>query len=168
MGTTICGRLVLAAGVLAGAAAGCRTSGIYVPAVQMQLSVQPTEVRAGDTVRIAVTVTNPRPDTVTLDFGPECRVSFMVLDHAGRSIHPDENSRCMAPGGGRLVLAPREVWRTQLAWPAGGGGGEPLPAGRYQVAAVLGDHDSTVRGKREYKMGSGAHRVDVHVVPAGP
>jgi hypothetical protein len=164
---TIYGRLALLAGVLAGAAAGCRPSGIYVPAVQVQLAVQPTEVRTGDTVRIAVTVTNPRPDTVTLDFGQACRVSFMILDDGDRAIHPDENSRCMVPGGGRLVLAPGEAWRTHGVWQAEGSGGKPLPAGRYQVAAVLGDHDSTVRGKREYKMGSGANRVEVHVVPAG-
>jgi hypothetical protein len=164
---TMCGRLALLAGVAAGAAAGCRTSGIYVPAVQVQLAVQPTHVRAGDTVRIAVTVTNPRPDTVTLDFGPECRVSFLILDAADRFIHPNENSRCIAPGGGRLVLAPGEAWRTDAAWQVMGSGGEPLPAGRYQVAAVLGDHDSSVRGKREYKMSSGAYRVDVHVVAAG-
>jgi hypothetical protein len=164
---TMCGRLALLAGVLAGAVAGCRPSGIYVPAVQVQLAVQPTQVRAGDTVRIAVTVTNPRPDTVALDFGPECRVSYLVLDDGDRSIHPNENSRCIAPGGGRLVLAPGEAWRAYGVWQVDSSGGELLPAGRYQVATVLGGHDSTVRGKREYKMSSGAKRVDVHVVPTG-
>ncbi|HTE19007.1 MAG TPA: BsuPI-related putative proteinase inhibitor [Armatimonadota bacterium] len=157
-------RLALAAVVLI-AAAGCRTSAIYVPAVRTQLAAQPAEVRAGDTVRLAVTITNPRPDTVLLEFGEECRVSFNVLDDADRPIgHEDTDARCIVPGAGRLVLAPGETWRGEAAWQASRGG-DPLPAGAYTIAAVLGDHHSTVRGKRDYKMGSGAGRASIRVLP---
>jgi hypothetical protein len=161
-------RRAFAAGVLALAAAGCRTSPIYVPAVQMQLAVQPAEVRAGDTVQIAVTLVNPRPDTVTLEFGPECRVSFMVLDDTDRAVTAPGDVHCMAPGGGRLVLAPGGTWQAHGAWQATRAGGEPLPPGSYSVGAVLGDHDSIVRGNRDYKMSSGADRVRIRLLPAGP
>ena len=161
-------RRALAAGVLVAAAAGCRTSAIYVPAVKMQVAAQPAEVRAGDTVRIAVTLRNPRPDTVLLEFGRDCQVSINVLDDTGRAVAaPDEESECLAPGGGRLVLAPGETWQAHGAWRATGPGGDPLPAGTYSIGAVLGDHHSTARGKREYKMGSGAERVPIRVLSAG-
>lgn len=165
----IVSKLMFSAGMLAIAAAGCRTAGIYVPAVRMQLAVQPAEARAGDTVRIDVTLVNPRPDTVLLEFGPECRVRFMVLDDTGHAVtDADDASRCIAPGGGRLVLAPGGTWQAQGTWRVARPGGDPLPAGPYAVGAVLGDHHSTVRGKREYKMGSGAGRVRIRVLPAGP
>lgn len=161
-------RRAFVAGVLAIAVAGCRTAGIYVPAVRMQVAAQPAEVRAGDTLRIAVTLVNPRPDTVLLEFGPECRVSFMVLDETDRAVTaPENDARCIAPGGGRLALAPGGTWRAQGAWRATRGG-EPLPPGSYSVGAVLGDHHSTVRGKRAYKLGSGAERVRIRVLPARP
>lgn len=160
-------RAACVAALLGIAAAGCRPSSIYVPAVQMQLAAHPTEVRAGDPVRIAVTVTNPHPDTVLLEFGPECRVSFTVLDASDRAVGPRDADACMAPGG-RLVLAPGQAWQTEAAWRALGADGAPLAPGAYAVAAALGDHDSVVRGRREYKMGSGAERVPVRVLPAAP
>lgn len=161
-------RRALAAGMLLAAAAACRTSGIYVPSVQMQLAVQPAEVRAGDTVRLAVTVTNPRPDTVLLEFGQECQVIYMVLDHTGRSVGPeDDGASCIVPGGGRLVLAPGEAWRVHGAWQASPAGDDPLLPGAYTIGAALGGHYSTVRGKREYKMGAGAEPVRIRLLPAG-
>lgn len=160
---------VFATGVLAVAAAGCWPSAIYVPAVRMEAAVQPLDVRAGDTVRIAVTITNPRPDSVLLEFGEQCQVTFTVLDASDRVISPErENSHCLFRGDGRLVLAPGATWRAEGAWRAARDNGDPLPAGSYKVAAGLSDHDSTVRGKREYKMGSGAERVPIRVLPASP
>lgn len=147
------------------AVGGCRTSAIYVPAVQMQVAVQPAEVRAGDTVRIAVTLVNPQADTVTLEFGEECGVSFMVLDETDRAVTP-QGSGCLEPGGGRLVLPPGGTWRIRGAWPAVRADGETLTPGAYKVGAVLEEHASVIRGKREVKMGSGAERVPLRVLPA--
>lgn len=132
----------------------------------MQLAVQPTDVRAGDTVRLAVTVVNPRPDTVVLDFGQECQVSYLVLDDTDRVVDPtDADAHCIAPGEGRLVLAPGATWRADAEWRVARGG-DPLPPGSYRITAILGGHFSIVRGKREYKMGSGAERVPIRVLPA--
>lgn len=156
-------RRVFALGVLAAAAAGCRPPTMFVPAVQVQVAAQPAEVHPGDTVRTAVTVSNPRPDTVLLEFGMECRVSFAVLDQTDRAVSSEPH--CLFPAGGRLVLAPGGTWRVSGAWRAVRRTGEPLPPGTYAIAAGLGDHHATVRGKREYKAGAGAERVPVRVLP---
>jgi hypothetical protein len=149
-------------------AAGCRTSPIYVPAVQAQLAVQPAEVRPGDTVRIVVTVTNPGADTVALEFGDEeCPVTFNVLDPADRAVpiaHP--TAGCLAAEQGTVVLAPGGVWRVDGQWYGSLESGVAVPPGPYHVTAVLGEHDSVVRGKREFKMGSGVGRVPLRVLPA--
>lgn len=160
---------VFTAGVLAAAVAGCRPSAIYVPAVEMHALAQPTEVHGGDTVRIAVIVTNPRPDTVLLDFGIYCRVGFTARDEVGRVVSPEvENSYCLFPTGGQLVLPPGGTWRVDGAWRASRDNGDPIPAGSYTIAAGLGDHDSTVRGKRQYKVGAGADPVPIRVLPPRP
>jgi hypothetical protein len=146
-------------------AAGCRPSPIYVPAVQVQLAVQPAEVRPGDTVRIAVMVANPGADTVALEFGEECPVTFSMLDETDRVIPiTHETAGCLAAEQERVVLAPGTTWRAEGQWhvPAGA----EIPAGPYVVSAALGDHDSVAHGKREYKMGSGAGRVPIRVLPA--
>jgi hypothetical protein len=149
-------------------AAGCRTAGIYVPAVQSRLAVEPAEVRAGETVRLAVTVTNPQADTVVLEFGEDCGVRYMVMDSTSRVISSESgDSACMAPGEGRLVLAPGASWNARGEWRASRPGGGALPAGPYSVAAILGEHESVRRGRRETKLGSRIGTVPVRVLPAG-
>lgn len=146
----------------------CRTSPIYVPEVQTQLAVQPAEVRAGDTVRIVVTLTNPGPDSVVLEFGDEeCPVTFTVQDETDRAVPiAHETAGCLAAEQQRLVLAPGGTWRVEDRWQASREGGAPLPPAAYHVSAVLGEHESVVRGRREYKMGSGAGRVPLRILPA--
>lgn len=155
-------RRVFAMGMLAAAAAGCRPPTMFVPAVQVQVDAQPAEVQGGDTVRIDVTVSNPRPDTVLLEFGMECRVSFAVLDRTDRAVSSEPH--CLFPAGGSLLLEPGGTWRVSGGWHAVRRTGEPLPAGTYAIAAGLGDHHATVRGEREYKVGAGADRVAVRVL----
>lgn len=144
-------------------AAGCRPSPIYVPEVQTELTVDPAQVHAGDTAWLTVTVHNPGADTVVLAFGDQCPIVFTVLDEGDRALPmADEGSRCLAPDAGQMVLAPGLSSLVAGPWHVSPG----VPPGAYVVAAALGDHASIVRGKREYKMGSGAGRVPLRVLPA--
>lgn len=144
-------------------AAGCRPSPVYVPEVQTELTVEPAQVRAGDTAWLTVTVHNPGADTVVLDFGDQCPVVFTVLDQGDRPLPmADEGSRCLAPDEGQMVLPPGLASMVIGPWHASPG----VPPGAYFVAAALGDHASIVRGRREDKMGFGAGRVPLRVLPA--
>jgi Intracellular proteinase inhibitor len=149
-------------------AAGCRTAAIYVPAVKSQLTVEPTQVRAGETVRLAVTVVNPQADTVVLEFGGDCGVTYMVMDSTSRVVDSGGGEDpCLAPGTGRLVLAPGATWDARAEWRASRAGGDPLPPGAYSVAAILEEHESVQRGKRSHKLGSRIGTLPIRVLPAG-
>jgi hypothetical protein len=148
--------------LLLAAVAGCRTASIYSPDVQLQLAVAPAQVRAGDTLRLEFTVTNPKPDTVVLEFAEDCRVTLVIMDGSQRA---GAEQRCMTPGGGRLVLPAGGTWKASGAWQAAADGGEPLAAGPYLIRAVLGEHNSVWRGRREFKMSHAADTVAFRVLP---
>ncbi len=156
------GRSLLALLLSTSAIAGCRTAGIYRPDVQLQLAVEPAQVRAGDTLRLEFTVTNPRPDTVVVEFAEECRVTLVLMDETQRAA---AEQRCMTPGAGRLVLPAGETWKASGAWRAVTDQGEPMPAGPYLVRAVLGEHNSVQGGRREFKLSHAADVVAFRVVP---
>jgi hypothetical protein len=155
---------VFAGWILLAALGACRTASIYLPDVQIRLAAQPAELAAGDTARFALTVTNPGRDTLVLEFGEHCRVTFIVL-------HPDDRAAddsCADARPERVVLAPAEAWTVTHPWPALAKDGTPLPPGAYRVRGVLGEHDSVIGGKREFKLGHGAaDTVAVRILPAG-
>jgi hypothetical protein len=154
--------LMLPALLLALLVAACRPSPAYVPAVETELTVEPVQVRPGDTAWISVAIHNPAPDTVVLDFGDECAVVFAVLDQGDRPLPmADEGSRCLAGEGGQMVLAPGFTSVAGGPWHVPPG----VAPGGYVVAAALGDHALVVRGKRDLKMGSGAGRVPLRILP---
>lgn len=152
--------LLLLAAVLV---SGCRTAAIYVPDVKMQLAIQPDEVRAGDTLQLEFTLVNPRPDTVVLEFGEDCRVSVLVADETNS---PGAAPRCIAPGEGRLALPAGGTWTARGAWVAVTEDGRPAPAGAYRVRAILGEHDSMTRGRSSFKLGHSTDTIPFRVVPA--
>jgi hypothetical protein len=152
--------------LLLAAVAGCKTASIYSPDVQLHLAVEPAQVRAGDSLRLEFTVTNPQPDTVVLEFAEDCRVTLVVMDASQRAA---ADQRCMTPGGGRLVLPAGGTWKASGGWRAAADGGTPMAAGSYMVRAVLGEHASLRRGRREFKMSHAADTVAFRVLPAdGP
>lgn len=148
--------------LLLSAVAGCRTAGIYSPDVQLHLAVQPVQVRAGDSLRLEFTVTNPKPDTVVLEFAEDCRVTLVIMDSSQRA---SAEQRCMTPGGGRLVLRAGGTWKASGAWRAATDSGAPMAAGPYIVRAVLGEHNSVWRGRREFKMSHAADTVAFRILP---
>lgn len=150
--------------VLAMVAVACRTSSIYRPDVQLRLAAAPAIVRPGQPVRLEFTLTNPAPDSVVLEFQEDCRVSFMVLDHAQRVVVPSDSTVCMTPGGGRLVLGSRATWTARGEWNDSRDGGNALAPGTYAIRAVLGEHYSVLRGKRDFKMSHAADTVAFEVV----
>ncbi|HST57299.1 MAG TPA: hypothetical protein VLK84_01350 [Longimicrobium sp.] len=145
------------------AVAGCRTASIYSPAVQLRLAVEPVRVRAGDTLRLEFTVTNPRQDTLVLEFAEDCRVTFVVMDAMQRAIEADQ--RCMAPGGGRLALPAGGAWTASGTWAALAD--DAAPAGPYVIRGILGEHYSVRGGRREFKLSHAADTVVFHVLPPG-
>lgn len=149
--------------LLAGA---CRTASIHTPAVRMHLAVEPTLVHAGETVRIELTLTNPRSDTLLLEFADDCRVTFLVLDASQGATAPQGPiTRCVQPGAGRLLLPAGAAWKAEEEWRASAEDGEPLPAGPYVVRAVLGEHYAVHGGTRDFKLGHAADTVVIRVLP---
>lgn len=142
----------------------CRTASIYSPDVRVRLSAAPVSVRPGEPVRLEFTLTNPQPDSLVLEFQEECRVRFMVLDEAQRVVVPSDETICMASDGGRLVLASGGTWTARGEWNGAGRGGDPIAPGSYAVRAVLGEHYSVLRGRREFKMSHAADTVAFQVV----
>lgn len=145
--------------------AGCPVASIYQPDVRLNVSVRPAEVRGGDTARLELTLTNPGPDSVVLEFsGTDCRVTFMIMP-------PDPNGAgddlCASREAGRVALGAGGAWSTGQAWRAATADGAPLPAGEYRVRAVLGEHDSVVRGTRDFKLGHSSDTVAIRVLPPG-
>lgn len=159
----------LAAGFALHLALGaCRTASIHSPAVQMHLAVEPAILRSGETAQFEFAITNPRADTVVLEFGGDCWVTFMVLDESQRAtgLH-GPISRCVGPEAGSLVLPIGATWKIEEAWKALAEDGEPLLEGSYVIRAVLGEHYAVYQGKREYKLGHAADTIAIRVLPQG-
>lgn len=153
--------VLLAAPVLA----GCPVASIYQPDVRLNVSVHPAVLLGGETARLELTLTNPGPDSVVLEFGgTHCRVTFMILPPDPRAPGAD---LCASREAGRVALAAGGAWRTGHAWRPATAEGAPLPAGEYRVRAVLGEHDSVVRGKRDFKLGHSSDTVAIRVLPPG-
>jgi hypothetical protein len=129
-------RPTLAALVLALAAGACRP----YPTTVLTLDVSPREIAAGDTVRMTLSVANPRDDTLHLAFEPPCAARFLVRRVADRrAVHPVPDP-CVRPTGDstRVVIPPRGAWRADHVWIAFSEDSlRPLTPGAYEAQASL-------------------------------
>lgn len=153
-------RHVVAAAILL--AAACRPR----PTTTLTLAVAPREAAPGDTVRLTLTVANPRADTLRLTFEPGCAARFAIRRAADRTrIHPVPDP-CAALSTGdstRVVIAPRGTWRAERAWvPAA------ADTGALLVGASLGQRLESHGGRSDggaLRLGEAAAEVPIRVRP---
>lgn len=153
-------RQVVAAAILL--AAACRPH----PTTTLTLAVAPREAAPGDTVRLTLTVANPRADTLRLTFEPGCAARFAIRRAADRTrIHPVPDP-CAALSTGdstRVVIAPRGTWRAERAWvPAA------ADTGALLVGASLGQRLESRGGRSDggaLRLGEAAAEVPIRVRP---
>ena len=105
--------------------------------LNLEVSLDRQVLTPGDTVRITLTITNPGPSYVTIQFPTTCQLSFEVRSPAGVRVAPWDlacgqaiTSRTFSPG----------VETAEFTW-----SGEPTPRspgrvapGEYLVVAGLG------------------------------
>ncbi|MBW3628066.1 MAG: hypothetical protein KY464_02100 [Gemmatimonadetes bacterium] len=107
-------------------------------------------------MRIAVTFTNPEPDTLVLDFGGGCRVEFDVRSGDFPVLDPQSpNTPCLVPPGDPVVLPGGGSWTVRHEWDGSQADGTPLPEGSYLLVAQLTEHVAVLRGKRVHKFPAG-------------
>lgn len=154
--------------VALGAAGGgaCRPR----PTTVLTLDVAPRAVAAGDTVRLALTVANPRDDTLHLAFEPGCAARVAVR-HAveGWRAHPvpDPCAALAAGDSARVVVPPHGAWREERRWVARGEDPRhPLVAGDYVVHASLAQRVERRAGRSAFQLGQSAPEVTLRVRPA--
>jgi hypothetical protein len=142
------------------------------PTTVLTLDVAPREIAPGDTVRMTLTVANPRADTLRLAFEPGCAARFAVRHAAERwRAHPvPDPCTALATGDStRVVVAPGGSWRADHAWVARGeDAAHPLVAGDYVVLASLAPRVEVRGGRRAYQLGEAAPDVPLRVRPAAP
>ena len=152
-------RGVVAAALLL--AAACRPH----PTTVLTLDVTPRDVAAGDTVRLVLTVANPRADTVRLAFEPGCAARFVVR-HAGdrRRAHPVPDPCVALPTGDstRVVVPPRGAWRAEHAWVPAAADTGALVAG----ASLAQRTEALGGGRGALRLGEAAAEVPLRVRPA--
>ncbi len=153
-------RQAVAAAILL--AAACRPH----PTTTLTLAASPRDPVAGDTVRLTLTVANPRTDTLRLAFEPGCAARFAVRRAADRTrVHPVPDPCAARPTGDstRVVIAPRGTWRAQQAWvPAA------ADTGALVVGASLGQRLESRGGRSDggaLRLGEAAPEVPLRVRP---
>ncbi|MGZ8379590.1 MAG: hypothetical protein ACXWZS_03885 [Gemmatirosa sp.] len=159
-------RLPLVAALIGAAALGaCRPH----PTTVLTLDVSPREVAPGDTVRMTLTVANPRDDTLHLAFEPPCAVRFLVRRVADRrAVHPIPDP-CVRPAGdsARVVVPPRGSWRADHVWVAFSEDTlRPLTPGAYEVQASLPQRIERRRGRSDFQLAGTSPVVSIEVRPA--
>lgn len=147
---------ILAVAVLA----ACPTARMHVPAVDFTVAAATASVRPGGTLRLSATVRNPTPDTLAMEFGDACAVSFYVRAEATDAVVEPADGMWPCEGPGRTIrLAPGQSERFEHAWAVA----DTVPAGDYTAYAVLVDHRLTRADKPEYKSGDRSNEVAVRV-----
>ena len=140
------GTVAAALALVSSLAAACRPH----PTTVLTLAVSPREAVAGDTVRMTLTVANPRADTLRLAFEPGCAARFAVRRASDRRrVHPVPDACAALPTGDstRVVVAPRGAWRAEHAW---------VPAAADTGALVAG---ASLAQRVEVRAGRGALRL---------
>jgi hypothetical protein len=141
--------------------AACRPHATTV----LTLDVTPRDVAAGDTVRLTLTVANPRADTLRLAFEPGCAARFAIRRASDRRrVHPVPDACAALPAGDsvRVVVAPRGAWRAEHAWVPAAGDTGALVAG-----ASLAQRTEARGGRRAaLRTGESAAEVSLRVRPA--
>lgn len=133
--------------------------------MELALATAPAQVIAGDTVRLAATVTNQADEAVELAFGADCVVEFFVRAEDHRIVEPGGEWPCRRGAPRTLRLAPDESVRYEHAWIAGASpGGQPGP-GTYTAYAILDEHHLMRAGRREFKSGHRSNEVEIRVAP---
>jgi Intracellular proteinase inhibitor len=142
------------------ALAACPTARMHVPAVDFTVAAAPASVRPGGTLRLVATVGNPTSDTLAMEFGDACTVSFYVRAEATDAVVEPAGGMWPCEGPARTVrLAPGASERFEHAWAVA----DTAAAGDYTAYAVLSEHHLTVDGEREYKGGDRSNEVAVRV-----
>ncbi|GLC25663.1 hypothetical protein [Roseisolibacter agri] len=145
-------------------AAACRPH----PTTTLTLAVSPREVVAGDTVRMTLTVANPRDDTLHLAFEPPCAARFLVRRVADRrAVHPipDPCAR-IAGDSARVTIPPRATWRAEHAWVAFSEDSlRPLTPGAYEVQASLPQRVERRGGRSGFQLAGSSPVVTLTVAP---
>jgi hypothetical protein len=132
---------VVASSLLVAALLNCADAPFFVPALTAPVTghviVQPDHLSPGDTAFITVSVTNPSPEAVTIQFGSTCQLGYEAETLDGEVVAP------LGPVCGQaityLTLAPRETKTAEFRWLGDNSvaGGALLPPGTYRVYGVL-------------------------------
>lgn len=138
-------------------AAACRPHATTV----LTLDVTPRDVAPGDTVRLVLTVANPRADTLRLAFEPGCaaRIAVRRADDR-RRVHPVPDACAALPTGDstRVVVPPRGAWRAEHAWvPAA------ADTGALVAGAALAQRIETRGGRGALRLGEAVPEVPLRV-----
>lgn len=147
--------------------AACPTAGMHRPAVRTVVSAEPRELRAGDSIRLSLTITNPEERPLTLEFDSGCRVMFIITAPDRRALGSSQHGwYCPATRPQQLVLAPggSRTW-TETRVMRDVDGADPEP-GEYAVRGLLWEHYLVRGSQRELKLANSSDTVKVHVAPA--
>lgn len=137
------------------------------PTTTLTLDVAPREAAPGDTVRLTLTVANPRADTLRLAFEPGCAARFAVRRVADRTrVHPVPDPCAALPSGDstRVVIAPRGTWRAEQTWvPAAADTGALLVGA--SLAQRMESRIESRGGRGALRLGEAAPEVPIRVRP---
>jgi hypothetical protein len=154
--------LALAATLVAGA---CRP----YPTTVLSLDVAPRAFAPGDTVRMTLTVANPRDDTLHLAFEPPCAARFLVRRVADRrAVHPIPDRCAWIRGDSmRAVIPPRGTWRARHVWVAFSEDSlRPLTPGAYEAQGSLPQRVERRGARSGFQLAENSPIVTLTVVPA--
>jgi hypothetical protein len=137
-------------------AASCRSATSPAGAFDVAIVVSPSSFRAGDSVSVAITVTNRTNETQTIDAN-NCPVAFEVINSEGTVVGPRPRvcSAVMLP----KILAVGEQFVFTQTW-----SGDAAGSGVDSPPAMLATGTYWVRG-RSFGAISNSSAVAVHMNP---
>jgi hypothetical protein len=104
--------------------------------VQLQVTTDRPTYAAGDPVKVTITVTNPGPSPVTLQFSSAQKYDIEVR-RGGQVVWRWAADRMFTQALSSLTLGPREKKVFTETWKQQDNNGQPVGAGTYELVAIL-------------------------------